>query len=63
MVILFCKLERRVESLMNNTFAIGCLVQWYEIEMFSEYVKSLENSLSDINNTEKILIDFTLVIN
>ena len=48
---------------MNNTFAIGCLVQWYEIEMFSEYVKSLENSLSDINNTEKILIDFTLVIN
>ena len=48
---------------MNNKFAIGCLVQWYEIEMFSEYVKSLENSLSDINNTEKILIDFTLVIN
>ena len=48
---------------MNNTFAIGCLVQWYEIEMFSEYVKSLENSLSDINDTEKILIDFTLVIN
>ena len=25
---------------LNNKFAIGCLVQWYEVEIFEEYIES-----------------------
>ena len=48
---------------MNNKFAIGCLVQWYEVEMFNEYVQSLVDSLKYVDSIENIFIDFTLVIN
>ena len=27
---------------LNNKFAIGCLVQWYEIEIVGEYIESLK---------------------
>ena len=48
---------------INNTFAIGCLVQWYEIEMIGEYIESLKQSLNQIDNSENILIDFTMTTN
>ena len=35
---------------LNNKFAIGCLVQWYEIEIIEEYIESVFQALSDIEN-------------
>ena len=47
---------------MSKTkFAIGCLVQWYEIDMISEYINSLKKALS--NSEESTIIDFTFNIN
>ena len=48
---------------LENKFAIGCLVQWYEIEIIEEYIESLRQSLSQIDNKENIIVDFKLVIN
>lgn len=48
---------------LNNTFAIGCLVQWYEIEMVEEYVQSVRNSIEMIENKDNIIVHFTLVTN
>ena len=42
---------------LNNKFAIGCLVQWYEIEIFEEYFESLKNALKDIDNKENVVVD------
>lgn len=41
--------------------AVGCLVQWYEIDMFEEYVDSLIKSIGD--RKDKVLIDMCLVTN
>ena len=27
---------------LNNKFALGCLVQWYEIELIEEYIQSVK---------------------
>ena len=43
---------------LNNKFAIGCLVQWYEIEMVNEYIMSIEHSLKRINNKENVFFHF-----
>ena len=40
--------------------AVGCLVQWYEVDMFEEYLDSLTKS---IVTKEKVLIDMCLVTN
>jgi len=48
---------------LNNKFAIGCLVQWYEIEIVEEYVKSVKKTLENIENKENVIVDFKLVIN
>ena len=48
---------------INNKFAIGCLVQWYEIDIIEEYVDSLKQSLEQINNAENVMIHFTLTTN
>tara|TARA_Y100000296_G_scaffold81662_1_gene109301 strand:- start:33 stop:1034 length:1002 start_codon:yes stop_codon:yes gene_type:complete len=42
---------------LNNKFAIGCLIQWYEIEMIEEYLQSVKNSLDNIENKKKVIID------
>ena len=39
---------------INNKFAIGCLVQWYEIEIVEEYVKSIKDAINRIENKENI---------
>ena len=42
---------------LKNKFAIGCLVQWYEIEMVGEYLQSIKNAVDKIPNKENIIID------
>ena len=42
---------------LNNKFAIGCLVQWYEIEMIEEYFQSLKLALENIENKENVIVD------
>ena len=41
--------------------AAGCLVQWYEIEMFEEYLDSLIKSIG--GQKDKVLIDMCMVTN
>ena len=41
--------------------AVGCLVQWYEIDMVEEYLDSLVKSIG--NQKDKVLIDVCLVTN
>jgi len=42
---------------IKNKFAIGCLVQWYEIELIGEYLQSVKNALSIIDNKENVIVD------
>tara|TARA_R110002020_G_scaffold172623_6_gene362984 strand:+ start:5537 stop:6553 length:1017 start_codon:yes stop_codon:yes gene_type:complete len=42
---------------INNKFAIGCLIQWYEIELIEEYLQSVKNAVDIIDNKENIVID------
>jgi len=47
---------------MSKTkFAIGCLVQWYEIEIVNEYIESLRMALE--GHSEDVIVDFTFNIN
>ena len=46
---------------MKTKFAIGCLVQWYEIDMIGEYIDSVQDALKDTDC--EVLIDFTFNIN
>jgi len=38
---------------INNKFAIGCLVQWYEIDMVEEYVNSVEQALNELEHLQQ----------
>ena len=38
---------------MKTKFAIGCLVQWYEVEIVEEYMRSLELALEILENSIK----------
>ena len=42
---------------LNNTFAIGCLIQWYEIELIEEYLQSVKNAADVVDNKENVIID------
>ena len=42
---------------LNNKFAIGCLIQWYEIELISLYLESVKQALDHIDNKENVVID------
>lgn len=46
---------------MKTTFAIGCLVQWYECDIVNEYVDSLKDALREYDG--KVLVDFTICLN
>ena len=48
---------------LNNTFAIGCLVQFYEIDIIEDYFKSLKYSKENVENEENITIDVCLNLN
>ena len=43
--------------IINNKFAIGCLIQWYEIEIIEEYLQSVKNAVDTIDNKKNIVID------
>lgn len=46
---------------MKTTFAIGCLVQWYEAEIIEEYLDSLADAIKFYDG--KVLVDVLLVAN
>jgi hypothetical protein len=48
---------------LNNKFAIGCLVQWYEINMVEEYIESVKQAINHLENKDNVIVDFKLVIN
>ncbi len=48
---------------IKNKIAIGCLVQWYEIELIDEYLISLRNAVREIKNRKNIIVDLCLNIN
>ena len=48
---------------LNNTFSIGCLVQFYEIDIIEDYLKSVHLALEDIENKENVIIDICLNMN
>lgn len=47
---------------MKTKFAIGCLVQWYEVEILSEYIDSLLAAV-DIYSRDQVLIDLKITTN
>lgn len=46
---------------MKTKFAIGCLVQWYEVDIIGEYIDSLKEAI-DVYDGE-VKVDFTVVLN
>ena len=47
---------------MKTKFAIGCLVQWYEIEIIGEYIECLKDAVEYCKDKD-IILDFTFVTN
>ena len=45
------------EITLNNKFAIGCIVQWYEIEMVEEYLQSVKNAIEPIENKKNVILN------
>ena len=46
---------------MKTTFAIGCLVQWYESDMIQDYVESLSTAVELYDG--QVIVDFVIVGN
>ena len=44
---------------MKTKFAIGCLIQWYEVDIIEEYIDSLRDAVDYYDGEVKI--DFTIV--
>ena len=42
---------------MKTKFAIGCLVQWYEVEIVEEYIASLEAAIEILGKPESVIVD------
>lgn len=47
---------------MKTTIAIGCLVQWYEVEIVEEYIQSLVDAIKNYSKNN-ILVDIKLTLN
>ena len=47
---------------MTTSFSIGALVQWYEIDILSEYITTLQEAIKQYDN-DKVLVDITLCTN
>lgn len=43
---------------LNNTYAVGVLVMFYEIEMFKEYIDACIQSSNEVENKENLHFDF-----
>ena len=46
---------------MKTKFAIGCLIQWYECDMVSEYIESLQTAIDSYGGD--VVVDFTICLN
>jgi hypothetical protein len=46
---------------MKTKFAIGCLVQWYEVDIIGEYIDSLKEALDAYDG--EVLVDFMICLN
>jgi len=46
---------------MKTKFAIGCLVQWYEVDIIGEYVESLKDTIDHYDG--QVIVDFMVVGN
>ena len=46
---------------MKTKFAIGCLVQWYEVDIIGEYIDSLKEVMDAYDG--EVLVDFTICMN
>tara|TARA_Y100000593_G_C4322140_1_gene344393 strand:- start:1615 stop:2628 length:1014 start_codon:yes stop_codon:yes gene_type:complete len=44
-------------KLLDNKYAIGCIVQWYEVEIYETYIQSLINALENIENKDNVIVD------
>ena len=42
---------------LNNKYAIGCHIMFYEVDMIQEYLDSIYKSLSGVDNKENVTID------
>lgn len=47
---------------MKTKIAIGCLIQWYEVNIVDEYLESLKNCIQFYGNEENIYLDFEIHI-
>ena len=50
---------------MSTKIAIGCLVQWYEVEVIDDYLLSLKNSISEYEikgDVQNLYLDFDIYI-
>ena len=47
---------------LNKTYAIHCLIMFYEIEMMKDWVKGIQNMVKGIENPENIIlhIDYSM---
>lgn len=50
-----------MKNYMKTKFAIGCLVQWYEVDIIGEYIDSLKDAI-DVYDGE-VRVDFCVVEN
>ena len=48
---------------LENKIAIGCLVQFYEIDIIKDYLLSVKKSLDNIENQENVIIDICFNMN
>ena len=45
----------------KTKFAIGCLVQWYEVDIIGEYIETLKDAIDHYDG--EVLVDFTICMN
>lgn len=41
----------------ETKIAIGCIIQWYEVEMYENYIDSVINAINYIDNKENVIVD------
>jgi len=46
---------------MKTKFAIGCLIQWYEVDIIEEYIETLNEAIEQYDG--EVIVDFTLCLN
>tara|TARA_R100000900_G_scaffold129396_2_gene105254 strand:+ start:21 stop:968 length:948 start_codon:yes stop_codon:yes gene_type:complete len=46
---------------MKTKFAIGCLIQWYEVDIIEEYIETLKEAIDEYEG--EVIVDFTICMN